>query len=116
MYVHVIANVQQYAVLHAMLLEAIAARGLIFSMLAFPIMRDIADEARVCASGSAAAAAELVPCPWLKAVNKRIVCLLSLITDTFGSLCELPDEPRAAKRRRAERVETAEAGPGAGAA
>ncbi|CAE7945575.1 spop [Symbiodinium necroappetens] len=72
-------------------LKAIAARGLIFSMLAFPIMRDIADEA----------------------VNKRIVCLLSLITDTFGSLCELPDEPRAAKRRRAER---AEAGPGAGAA
>ncbi|CAE7233336.1 spop [Symbiodinium sp. CCMP2456] len=53
-------------------LKAIAARGLIFSMLAFPIMRDIADEA----------------------VNKRIVCLLSLITDTFGSLCELPDEPR----------------------
>eukprot|EP00439_Symbiodinium_sp_Y106_P049785 s4363_g6.t1 len=68
-------------------LKAIAARGLIFSMLAFPIMRDIADEA----------------------VNKRIVCLLSLITDTFGSLCELPDEPRerAAKRAR---------GPGAGAA
>ncbi|CAE7765061.1 SPOPL [Symbiodinium sp. CCMP2592] len=72
-------------------LKAIAARGLIFSMLAFPIMRDIADEA----------------------VNKRIVCLLSLITDTFGSLCELPDEPRAKRARKAcERAETG-GGPGA---
>ncbi|CAE7453821.1 spopla [Symbiodinium natans] len=61
-------------------LKAIAARGLIFSMLAFPIMRDIADEA----------------------VNKNIVCLLSRITDTFSSLCELPDEPSAKRRKVTE--------------
>ena len=57
-------------------------------------------------------------CPHGKAVNKRIVCLLSLITDTFGSLCELPDEPRPAAKRARRGCERAEAGagPGAGAA
>mmetsp|Transcript_42854 Transcript_42854/g.79894 ORF Transcript_42854/g.79894 Transcript_42854/m.79894 type:complete len:255 (+) Transcript_42854:91-855(+) len=62
-------------------LKAIAARGLVFSMLAFPIMREIENET----------------------LKSRIVELLSQITDTFCSLCELPEHGCAeAKRRRLE--------------
>ena len=59
---------------HAMLLEAIAARGLIFSMLAFPIMRDIADEARV---ARLASPMRLRSCAVLKG-SEQTHCLFAL--------------------------------------